>query len=100
MTIVSLTLKIGIYRSIGSPGQVKYVVDGLNTRYKSHLRGKINIISNNITTTCDGLGMLHYVVGTQKPEIPGRPRRAILLRAMGFSCLTAVTGAVRKSERL
>ena len=60
MTIVSLTLKIGIYRLIGSPDHEKYVVDGLNKIDKSYRREKLNRLSKSITTTCEGLGMLNY----------------------------------------
>ena len=36
--IVSLSLKISLYREIGSPGHGKYFVDGLKTIDKRYLR--------------------------------------------------------------
>ena len=60
MEIVSLILKIIIYRAIGSPRNVKYSVDGLYARYKRRLKGDMNMLLNNLTKTFEGLGMLHY----------------------------------------
>ena len=58
MEMFSLSLNMRIYRSIGGPGQEKDVVDVLNAKDKRYLRQKN--LSKIITTTCEGLGMLHY----------------------------------------
>ena len=41
MTIFSLIFKISTYIAIGTPGHGKDILDGLNTRDKLYLRGKI-----------------------------------------------------------
>ena len=51
MTIVSSTLKIKIDRTIGTPGNSKYDVDGLNKSWNI-FEGTNEQFIKNITTTC------------------------------------------------
>ena len=53
-------MKIPIEISIGVPGYGKYVVDGLNGVNKTFLGGNQHGYQN-ITITCQGLGMIEYV---------------------------------------
>ena len=48
-----------IYREICATGHGKDVVYGLNAIYERYIREKMNRLSKNITTYCEGLGMLH-----------------------------------------
>ena len=57
--IVSLTLKISTDKEIGEPGNGGNYLDGLNERDKMYLRQQMNGFSDNITKTCEGIGMLH-----------------------------------------
>ena len=50
MVIFSLTLKITVYISIGTCGNGKDVLNGINSRDKC-FEGKMNILSIIITTT-------------------------------------------------
>ena len=52
-------MRISIYRAIGAPGNGKYVVDVINSSNKRYLREQMNRLTNNITTTFEGIGILH-----------------------------------------
>ena len=59
MTIVPITLDISMGIETGKPGHGKDVVDDLIETYEIYLRERMNRLSKNLTTTCEGLGMLH-----------------------------------------
>ena len=54
---ILLTLKISRHISIGAPGHGKCVLDCLNTRDGCYLRGEMNRLLNNLTTTCGSIGV-------------------------------------------
>ena len=60
MIIVLLKLRISIDIEIVDLVDDKDVVYGLHARYKRYMREQMNSLLKSLTTTCEGLGMLHY----------------------------------------
>ena len=55
-----MTFNIITDREIGAPGHGKDILYGPNAIHKRYMREKINRLSKNITTTFEGLEMLHF----------------------------------------